>query len=352
MIAYSLIFLALIIAVLVFLEDSDGEKSLVEQIIYYGIVAIMLVLAAFRPYGIDNDSPNYVAMFYGTSGEEIDVEVSFAMIVSFVKIFTDDPRLLFVVYALLAVPLRAYSLARLSKYWMMSLLLWLAYYYIMQDFTQIRGAVATGVFIFSLFYLQQGKRLLFVILVMLALFFHTISLIYLPLIFLSTKPLSNVKVTLLAVLPVIAVLINLLHIDPVMYLPIPYLQERIELYEALRDTGIMGDEINVFNVVFLAKLLIFYFILWKHRVITEAMPALPLLLQIFVFSVCSFLVFSFLPVLAWRLTEALGVVEMVLFPCVAYAFEERYYGKMLFVAYAMALMMQTIFLNDAIRLEM
>lgn len=352
MLAYSLIFIALIVAVLVFFEDADGEKSVVERVVYYGVATILLVMAAFRPIGIDNDSPNYVALFYGSAGTDIDVEASFQMIVDFVKAFSDDPRLLFVIYALLAVPLRAYSLARLSKLWMMSLLLWMAYYYLVQDFTQIRGAVATGIFLFSLFYLQQGKRLLFVALVLLALFFHTVSLIYLPLALLSNKPLTRVKTVVLAVLPILAVLINLLHIDPVMFLPIPYLQDRLELYETIRDAGILGDEINVFNVVFLAKLAIFYFILWKHRVITETMPALPLLLQIFVFSVCSFLVFSFLPVMAWRLSEALGVVEMVLFPCVAYAFEERYYGKGLFVAYALALMLQTIFLTETIKLDM
>ena len=45
-------------------------------------------------------------------------------------------------------------------------------------------------------------------------------------------------------------------------LPIPYIEEKMEIYRSLQEQG-LWDEINVFNLVFLVKIVITYFLLWK-----------------------------------------------------------------------------------------
>lgn len=335
-----------------FLEDDNERKGKTEMLVYTLFVTVLFLLAAFRTVGIDNDSQNYVDLFYGRANDMVEVEFSFEMIVSFCRLISDDPRLMFVIYALLAIPIKAVGMTRASRMWMLSLVVWMGYYYIYQDFTQIRVAVSTGIFIFSLTFLAKGERWITAGLFLIALFFHNTALLYFPLLFLGTKPLGKVWLSILAAIPMAGMFINLMHIDPVVFLPIGILQDKIELYESLRDTGVMGDEINTFNLVFLAKLAVFYFLLWKQRFIAETAPALPLYLKIYAYSLFGFFFFSFMPVFAWRVSELTGVIEVVLFPCLVYAFREKAYGKGLIVLYSLMQILQAMVLtSDSIHLD-
>ncbi len=327
-------------------ERDEEQKSRTEQLVYFCFVMVLFVVAAFRPIGIDQDSANYVALFNGVDNKDVEMEASFYMIVNFCHTLTDDPRILFVIYALLAIPIKAVGMARSSRLWMLSLVVWMGYYYIYQDFTQIRVAVSTGIFLFSLRFLGEGKRTVTFLLYLLAVFFHSTAALYLPLLFMGTKPLGNIWKATLSVLPLLGIVVNLMHIDPVVMLPIPQLQERIELYETLRDSGVMGESISTFNIPFLFKLFIFYFILWKNEYIMEKVPHLALYLKVFVYSITCYLVFSFMPVMAWRLSEVTGVIEVLLFPAIAYAFREQIYGRLIAVAYAFMMVIQGMILTS------
>ncbi len=327
-------------------EHTDEKKNRTEMLVFFSFVMILFAVAAFRPIGIDQDSVNYVALFNGQENEEIEMEWSFNLIVDFCHLFTDDPRLLFIIYALLAIPIKAVGMARASRTWMLSLVVWMGYYYVYQDFTQIRVAVSTGIFLFSLRFLCEGKRIVTFLLFLLAIFFHNTAVLYLPLLFFGIKPLGTLAKSILSVLPFVGIVINLMHIDPIMMLPIPQLQERIELYETLRDSGVMGDSISTFNIPFLFKLFIFYFILWKSEYITEKVPYLSLYLKVFVYSIVAFLVFSFIPVMAWRLSEVTGIIEVILFPAIAYAFREEIYGRLIAIAYAFMMVIQGMILTS------
>ena len=331
-------FIMAVCASFAFIERDEAEKNRYEQLAYVVFVMVMFCIAAFRPIGFDNDSLNYVALFNGQTNDDVEMELSFNLIVDTIRRFTDEPRVLFVVYALLAIPIKAVGMARASRYWMLTLVTWMGYYFIYQDFTQIRIAVSTGIFLFALSFHARGQKGVTLLLYLLAIFFHSTAVAYLPLLFMGAKPLGKWGTWVLALLPAGALMINLLHIDPIVMLPIPQLQVRIDLYEKLRDSGVMGDEVNSFNIVFLSKLAIFYFILWKRN-IAERAPWLTLYLKVFVYSICTFLIFSFLPVMAFRLSEVTGVIEILLFPCIVYAFREEVYGKLVVVLYAF---MQTI----------
>ena len=105
-------------------EHTDEKKNRTEMLVFFSFVMILFAVAAFRPIGIDQDSVNYVALFNGQENEEIEMEWSFNLIVDFCHLFTDDPRLLFIIYALLAIPIKAVGMARASRTWMLSLVVW------------------------------------------------------------------------------------------------------------------------------------------------------------------------------------------------------------------------------------
>lgn len=329
-----------------FERNDEKKKNAIEQLVFFAFATLLLAIAAFRPVGIDQDSLNYVALFNGQGNQDIEIEPSFYMIVNACKMLTDDARILFIVYALLAIPIKAFGMTRASRMWMLSLVTWMGYYYIYQDFTQIRIAVSTGIFLFALTFHGNGQKSIALLLYLLAIFFHSTAALYLPLLLFGSKPLGLTAKSILSILPLLGIIINRLHIDPVMFLPIPQLQDRIELYEAMRDSGFMGDSINTFNIPFLFKLFIFYFILWKEKYITEKMPQLALYLKIFVYSICCFLVFSFMPVMAWRLSEVTGIIEIILFPAIVYVFREEIYGKLIVIAYAFMMVIQGLILTS------
>lgn len=338
--------LMVLAAAFAILEDDEERKGKADMLVYALFVMVLFLLAAFRPVGIDNDSQNYVDLFYGRANELVEMEFSFEVIAGFCRLIVDDPRLMFVAYALLSIPIRAVGMARASRLWMLSLVVWMGYYYIYQDFTQIRVAVSTGIFIFALDFLAKGRRSVTLALVLLAVFFHRTAALYLPLLLLGSKPLNNIWRITLATVPVVGMFINLMHIDPVMFLPIGAVQDKIELYETMRDSGVMGDEINTFNLVFLARLAVFYFLLWKERFIGESVPAISLFLKIYAYSLLGFFIFSFMPVFAWRVSELTGVIEIIMFPCMAYAFREKIYGKVLVMLYAFMQAVQAMVLTS------
>lgn len=327
-------------------ERGEEKKTRTEGLVFFFFVMVLFVVAAFRPVGIDQDSVNYAALFNGQENDEVEMEASFYMLVNLCRVLMDDPRILFVVYALLAIPIKAAGIVRGSRLWMLSLVVWMGYYYIYQDFTQIRVAVSTGIFLFALSLHGRGQKGLSLLLYLLAIYFHNTAVMYIPLLFIGSKPLGRTGKLILASLPPIGIVINLMHIDPVMLLPIPQLQERIELYETLRDSGIMGDTISTFNIPFLFKLFIFYFILWKSEYINEKVPMLSLYMKVFIYSISCFLIFSFLPVMAWRLSEVTGIIEVLLFPAIVYAFREEIYGKLIVSAYAFMMVIQGMILTS------
>ena len=126
-------------------------------------------------------------------------------------------------------------------------------------------------------------------------------------------------------MPVGAVLF-LLHYDFFSALPIPYIQEKIEMYKALTERGIF-DELSLKNVTIWIQYAIILYSLYFYDTILEHCPALPILLKITAYSMACFFALSSISVVAGRLHELLGIVELALFPCVCYTIRPQYYGK-------------------------
>ena len=343
-----------IVAFLGFAESDEEEGvALRRKYIIYGIIVLLLTfLAGLRPIGIDNDGEAYVRYFNGLIDYDFEVELSFDMIAAISKFISDSPVVLFLIYALLAIPLKGFAITRLTKFVFVSLMVWMSNFFILQDVTQIRAAVATASFLMGLHFYLKKQWPVFLLFVAVSIFFHTSAVLFLMVLFFSNKPLSNMARWILAVPPIIGMAMALMKVDLVVALPIDYVQNKVEIYEELRDTGVMGDEINVLNIVFLLRIMTYYFLLWKYKVVEEQGKYVSLFLKLYMFSLFFFTALAFFPVAAFRVSEMFGVVEIVLLPCVIYAFEQKFAGKLFITIYAFAYVIYNIFVGELLDLTM
>ena len=129
----------------------------------------------------------------------------------------------------------------------------------------------------------------------------------------------------MAILPV-GVVLFLLHYDFFSALPIPYVQEKIEMYKALTENGVF-DELSLKNIFIWIQYAIILYSLYFYNTMLDKCPALPLLLKITAYSMACFFALSSISVVAGRLHELLGIVELALFPCVCHTIRPQFYGK-------------------------
>lgn len=330
----TIILLVSLFMVLATLSFFDEKKDKYVFVIYVLAAVAMFLLAGFKPIGVDRDSLLYLSYYNGLS--TTDVEPSFGVIAAIARNLFGTPQFVFIIYALLSVSTRAYGITRLTDLWLISLLVWLSNLYLIQDLTQIRAAVSMGLFMCGLFYLQNSRRWVYLFFILLALIFHYSALFFFFLVFLGNKPLNRVWRTVLIVLPAIGFIMAAVKFDPIMNIPIPYIQDRIKIYVSTRDTlNAQMGEINVFNPIYLLKVVFYYLLLWKEKVISQRVTNFPLLIKIFAISIITFTLFSGIPAFAYRINELYGVVEIIVIPYLVYAIRPVVWGKIMVVGYCL-----------------
>lgn len=339
----ALYLIALAMSFFSFFED---RKDVYTLCIFLAVVLLLWCVVAFRPIGSDADSLTYM-FFYHDLGKEF-IEISFVWIVALVHWLFDDVRWLFIIYAVLSVFLHAEGIRRLSPALLLSVLLWLSHYFIIQDFTQIRVAVSTGLFLIGLSFLAERRRLVFFFFIAGAIFAHYSALAYLPVLFFSNRKLGLKGRIFLAGSILFMYVLYFAGVDLIFSLPIPYLEVKIDDYERLRDSGMLGDTINVFNVVFLLRIFVFFYILVKYEYIVKYHTQITLLLKVYCCSLCSFLALSSLPIMAGRVSELFGIVEIVLFPMILCTIRPLAVGRGILVVFALGLLSLNLWYNDLI----
>lgn len=321
----------LVIAVLAFFEDEEIQNR---GWLLLALATVLTLFVAFRPAGIDNDYNSYLGYFKNPYGVSASLtEPTFKIINGFARL-CDAPLLLFVVYAFLAVPLKVSAIKRLSPYWYLSILLWYAHLFIIQEMTQIRVAVASGVFLFALPYLGDGKKLKFTLCLVASILFHYSALILIPLLLLGNKYLSRYWKCLLFILPIALYAFPFVGMDMLKMIPIPFIQQKLQMYEELMIYEGIGTEINIFNVIALARLFAYYVLLWKYDYLVDKYPYISILLKVFCYSICAYVALSFMSMLAMRVEELISIIDCILFPLLAVLVRPHWLGRLLVIMYA------------------
>lgn len=281
--------------------------------IYIGIGVLLVLFAAIRPIGMDNDSENYELYFvrYDHPLLVITVEYSFRIISKWFYHWFHDVHSIFLLYAILGLSLKFIAFKKLTPLPLLAVAVYIGNYYILHEFTQIRVGVASGLLLLAIKPLSERDYKKVLLLFSFAIFFHYSSIILLPLMLLSNKELTGKKKFIWASLIPIGYIFYFLNIN-ITSLPIPYISEKLDAYQGLKDQGYI-DEVNVFNLVFFVRIIIFFYILYMYDLIKEHNKYLPLMIKLMALSLFSFTALSSLPVLAFRISELYGIVEIILF---------------------------------------
>ncbi len=288
----------------------------------------MILIVGFRDEYSDRDHKMYIDMFENKS--DAIVEPAFLFISYILHTVSGNNSIyLFVCFAILGIVLKFIAIKQLTELWFLSIAIYCSNLFILHELTQIRAGIASGILLLCIkpIYDRNLKRFLFF--AFLAFSFHFSAILFFPLWFFGCNPRKKV---LLLALP-LGYVAYFLGFNIIYTLPISGIQEKIEAYKKLQEfEGEIWDVINVFNFLFLGKIAIFYFMLWKYDLFASCNKYFPILIKIYCLSLMSFLIFSTLPVVAFRINELLGVTEIVLFPLLFYSIKERIVAKILILS--------------------
>lgn len=214
---YYILFIIFIIFAL--LDNNMTLKS--KHLILMTSSVILILFAGLRGAYIDKDYKTYFTffkelptlpyLFTNTSSffKALKIEPSFILIFSLVKsfFFNGFPIAIFL-YALLGVSLKMRAIKKLTDLVMLSTLIYFSSIFLLQDMNQIRVGVAIGFLLLSTIYIEEKKLLKFIICILLAVFFHYASIVFIPFYFLNTKKINKPFFILLITIPILLCLIK------------------------------------------------------------------------------------------------------------------------------------------------
>lgn len=299
---------------------ANKEKANYFNILYWFTGFLLIVYTAFRDGDAVADYHEYIR--YYENYEDTLVEPTYWFISYLVHNTFDSPIFVFIIYALLGISLKFVAIKQLSKLVFLSVLIYISYFFILHELTQIRAGVASGMLLLCIKPLYERNLRLFLLYAFIATLFHVSAIIIFLFWFLDPFRLNR---KLYALLVPIAYIVYFLNVNLVYIIPIPYIKEKIDIYQAL----IEDQNINVFNWVYLVRCLILYYFLYFFSKLEQCNKYAILLIKLFAISLCSFTLFASMPVLGFRISELIGIVEVILLPFIYYTISPRKISKVL-----------------------
>jgi len=338
--AISFFFFFIILSVFSFFSPIEFKGK---QFIFWSFGLGFFILAAFRGEGVDKDYDNYITMF---NTPDFAVEPTFTLISSFVHTYlSSDIIYVFIIYAILGITIKFIAIRKLTKLWFLSLVIYCSFFFLLHEMTQIRVGIASAFLLLCIKPIYERNFKNFLIFATLGFLFHYSAILIFPLWFLKDKPRKNL---LIYSIP-IAYLLFFLGIDLIVTIPIPGIQEKIEIYKALQEMG--GEEskpINVFNLYMLTKIGMFYFMLYKYDVIILNNKYSPILIKIYCISLLAIPIFANIQTFGFRISELFGIVEIILIPLIYYSFKQIHFGRALVISIGSTIMLIIIYINKTI----
>lgn len=331
-----------------------NTKNISHNNIYYSYLFILFFvllffIAGFRPVGVDRDSESYaraIQLFIITHNYGfIRIEPFFYLIVDVSKfLFNDVVRGVFILYALLGVSLKLYTIKKNSSFPLLSLIVYSCSYFVLHEMTQIRAGVAAAIFLLAIPDIVNRNWKSYLIKTALATLFHYVAIIMLFIYLINSK---NNKQLFYLFLPLIGILLGIINagefflISIINFLP-EFLNYKINLYLTLHEMG-MFTEINVSNLYYSSLLIIYYFAIININKFKKEIDVLQI--KILGWTLFTFYSFYFLPVFAFRISEFLGLVLIFILPDLISIVREKVFTSFIVILYSISMLFNIIFVQ-------
>ena len=282
------------------------RKNVVNQIPskYYFIISLaFILLAIFRPDTMA-DYPDY--KFFFESSVDSRFEPGFLLIRSIARYFSNPLLVGFAICALLSIPLRLFSIHKFSSWPLGSILVYITFVLVYHDMITIRAAISSSLLPFVLYSKISRNYKLFILSILAAILFHQSAFIFIVFLLISEKnPHRYLYVGILALSYILALygirfgyLIGYISADSVSSL-------FLENYQS--------NTANIFNLVQMGHILICisgWYIIRNF----ESNPLELLMLKCYTIGLCLVALLSDYLVIAYRFSQLLTVVEILLVP--------------------------------------
>lgn len=320
----TLLFIVVIILLLVFVEEYLGEYKWLAFIL---LAFCLISFAGLRPVGFDRDSPNYEAMFMNPNSNisETSVEPSYRFLSQILYYVFPDIHIVFLLYAMIGVSIKFWAIKKLSPILFLPILIYVCNFFLLHECTQIRGGIASGLFLLSIKPLSEGKKLYAFLYIIAAIFFHYSAISLLPLLFLDNSSFTTTKKAMLALIVPACFVLYAVGIDPLTSINIPYITDKVESYQALSETKL--DKESILNPFPLIKMAVFLYALYFSETIKQYVPSIYLLIKILGCSLIVYFAFSSIKIVSMRISELYGIIELITYPCIIYTLRPLSFGK-------------------------
>ncbi|WP_449567016.1 EpsG family protein [Lelliottia nimipressuralis] len=303
-------------------------------IIIFGLA--LMLLAGLKPIGIDRDSFNYVNMIQASiSYEDLYLrEPAFNAIQILNNIlFNKSTTTFFLIFAVLGVSLKIIAILRASLYPILSLAIYVFFYYILHDFTQIRVGVASALFLLAVNDRINDRKSNALIKIFAAICFHYSAVLAFVIFMVNTKRLNRLFYLMLPILGITATLIlnaNVLSYVA-QYLP-GFLSSKINAYLYIQKNDAL-NQINVFNFYYSTLFIIYCSII---VFIGDSVNTRDILyLKVLGLGLFCFYSMAFIPVMAFRTSEFYCIVIIILFANLASYFKQPIIYKICIVVFGL-----------------
>ena len=285
------------------------------------IVLLLSFLAGFRDMSVSKDYQNYQNVFtniYEITDNGFYYLLAFepgfvAIVVIFRKIFESNYGLaIMFFYALASLTLKVFTINRFSINPYLTLLFYFSYFFLLHEMTQIRIALAAGIFLISLIPFLKEKRTTFLGLILVATCFHYSAIFFLIiLVFNTTKFNKKLYAAILVLSLILGVfqlpVLNLLgNFDPSGF------STKLTTYIEISENGSIA--VNVFNSLNIMNILCCSYLIM--RVKNEELIKDKKLILFLKCNILSIFLLSFLsgaPAFAMRFNQLFSIAQIFLF---------------------------------------
>jgi hypothetical protein len=306
-------------------SELNGFKKLAYNFMFWSIGLLLVLIAGLRPIGLDRDSLTYAAHIESvTKVNFLDKEPAYWLIKWFNEVlFHGNIHSFFLIFALLGVSIKFLAIKKLSKLPFISVIAYLSMFFVLHEMTQIRAGIAAGIFLLSIPDIYNRNFIKFIKKALLASLFHYSAIIMVPLYFLNPRKISVIYF----LLPISGLLFAYFNLSKMLLtnfvgiLP-EFLAYKVRIYLSLLELG-EHSEINILNIHYSFLLIVLYFGLFCG--VTNRLKSPYDILFVKILSIMLFTLYflSPVPVFAFRISEFLGVILIILIPHLLLTFKQK-----------------------------
>lgn len=334
---YSLIFFFLLLTL------SLGYFYKVQKITYRCCVAILIIIAGLRPSYCCRDYEVYVEYYKSLSSIPFTIlEPTYFLIAEISKVILNGYLGVFILYSILGVGLKAFAFTKLTKYYSISLILYFCSFYLLHEMTQIRVGVASAILLLSIPSIVDRKLLTFLFFLVVGTLFHYSFIIFILFYFLDTKSIKPTVYVIVIAFAFIAFNIGLNLVSFFQLINLGFISDKINTYKILSEQG-QFDEIKLINPLLFLRIVIMIVLLYNWRALHKKNKYSIILTKIYSFSVFIFIALADLPVIAGRISQLLGIVEVVVVPFIIYLLSPKYVAVFLSITFAMLILYKQLY---------